>query len=127
MSAADGPSNRNPVLAALLADGAALPETGAGSVRAGATVRLLPVAAEGAAEETGTGRERLTFSFYATAGDLDALRTFDLGADGVPVDASVDWIAPSAPGPVQLWLVVRDGRGGVGWLARTVQVLASVN
>jgi hypothetical protein len=25
-------------------------------------------------------------------------------------------------GPTQLWVVVRDGRGGVGWLTRTVQV-----
>jgi hypothetical protein len=31
-------------------------------------------------------------------------------------------VAALTAGPVQLWVVVRDGRGAVGWLTRTVQV-----
>jgi hypothetical protein len=34
----------------------------------------------------------------------------------------VEWTAPPIPGPVRFWVVVRDDRGGAGWLIRDVQV-----
>ena len=122
-TSAGRPANLNPALDAVAADGAPLAADGSTAVRAGAKVRLSPVPAAGAAEETANGPERLVFSFYATDGDIDSLRTTSLTADGIEVDPEVDWTAPKTAGPVQLWVVVRDGRGGVGWLARTVQVV----
>lgn len=105
-TSADGEPVRNPSVLGLEADGAALPEDGSGTVHAGAIVHLTPAADD----------DEVIFSFYSTAGDLDALRA----TAAVP---EVDWTAPAVPGPVQLWIVARDGRGGVGWLARTVQVI----
>jgi hypothetical protein len=105
-TSADPTPVRNPSVVALQADGAALPENGSGTVRAGATVHLTPVA----------DQDPVVFSFYSTAGDLDALRA-------TAASSEVDWTAPGEAGPVQLWIVARDGRGGVGWLARTVQVV----
>ena len=105
-TSADPTPVRNPSVVALNADGVALPDDGAGTVRAGSTVQLTPIADE----------ETVIFSFYSTAGDLDALRA-------TAADPAVGWKAPDEAGPVQLWVVARDGRGGVGWLARTVQVV----
>jgi hypothetical protein len=34
----------------------------------------------------------------------------------------VDWTAPANAQPVTLWVVVRDGRGGTGWIEREVLV-----
>lgn len=104
-TSADGQPVRNPSVLSLDADGAALPEDGSGTVHAGTIVHLTPSA-----------DDDVTFSFYSTAGELDALRATAAAPE-------VDWTAPSEPGPVQLWIVARDGRGGVGWLARTVQVV----
>ena len=100
-TSADGPAGRNPSVVSVQADGAEI-ET----VHAGATVHLVPAA----------DKDGVTFSFYATSGDLDSLRA-------TAANPEVDWTAPATPGPVQLWIVARDGHGGVGWLARTVQVV----
>jgi hypothetical protein len=32
-----------------------------------------------------------------------------------PFQAENGWSAPSEPGAVRLWVVLRDGRGGVGY------------
>ena len=67
--------------------------------------------------------EKLNFSFYATAGEVGQLRSADTTATGQPGLASVDYTVPlAAAAPVRLWLVVRDGRGGVGWLERRFTV-----
>ena len=94
-TSADAASARNPSVA--------LGETG--EVRAGAKLKLAPSA-----------DTDVTFSFYSTAGEMDALRATSAAPE-------VEWTAPAEPGPVQLWIVARDGRGGVGWLARTLQVI----
>jgi hypothetical protein len=77
-------------------------------------VRLKPVQA--------SGSDPLNFSFFATDGDVASLRSADQTATGEPVDPSIDYTAPAAPGEVHFWVVVRDGNGGVGWLSRTAQV-----
>ncbi len=60
-------------------------------------------------------REELRVSWFATGG------TFETGHTGVP-EAEADraasedrWTAPSAPGEVLLWIVLRDDRGGTTW------------
>ncbi len=108
---------------ALAVDGAELPSDGSGVLAAGVKVRLQPVPSDDAKEDIGGGRhEALSFSFFATDGDVSSLRSADETTTGEPVDPSIDYTAPHTTGPLQLWVVVRDGRGGVGWLTRTVQV-----
>jgi hypothetical protein len=97
---------RNPAVLDVTADGMSLAEDGTAALRAGSKVHLAPRADD----------DGVIFSFYATAGDVEALRA-------TAADPVVEWTLPDAAGPVQLWIVARDGRGGVGWLARTVQVV----
>jgi hypothetical protein len=113
--------NQNPRLHALSADGVELKADGTSTLKAGVKVTLLPIPESDAKEPTSTtsaGVESLNFSFYATDGDLDALRSTDTTATGQPGISSVDYTPPAlAPGkPVRIWVVVRDGRGGMGWL-----------
>ena len=84
--------------------------------------RLTPVPAADAKEPTLAGPEKLGHSFFATAGSINSLRSTDTTATGEPADIFVDWTAPATAGRVRLWVVVRDGRGGTGWLERQVSV-----
>lgn len=58
-------------------------------------------------------REQLVLTWYASAGEIASHRT----APDSPNDArdANTWRAPLRPSEVQLWVVLRDGRGGVGW------------
>jgi hypothetical protein len=119
------PANRNPDLAAVRIGpdgGVDLAADGATTVPAGTVQRLAPVPAPGAKEETPAGPEKLGYSFFATAGSLSSLRSTDTTATGDPADTFVDWTTPALPGPARIWVVVRDGRGGTGWLDRGVSV-----
>lgn len=68
--------------------------------------------------------ERLTVSWFADAGTLDADRTSFIEGKTSLVDASTNrWKAPPADawpadGRIEFAAVVRDDRGGVGWLVR---------
>ena len=87
-------------------------------------IRPIP-AAEG---PPGQRLERLSASWFADAGRIDKVRTAFI--DGVaPLDQTSHnrWTAPStAEWPtnnlVQFMLVLRDDRGGTGWLVRQVQL-----
>ena len=61
--------------------------------------------------------EVLRVSWFATAGALAEEHT---GSDGAR--SSNSFTAPSAGGPVDLWAVVRDDRGGVGWSHARLEV-----
>jgi hypothetical protein len=60
-------------------------------------------------------REAMRVSWHATAGVLDRDGT---GRDASDLERTSDdtWTAPDAAGPAWIWVVVRDARGGVGWL-----------
>jgi hypothetical protein len=100
----EGPYNQNPGAVALsLAEGSDLSPGGA--VQVSATV------AEGSAEtytddEGESQTEELLLSWFSSAGLFEKSRTLDPGAPNL-------LILPDDPGPVRLFLVVRDGRGGV--------------
>ena len=84
--------------------------------------RLTPIPASDAKDPVDGGVESLGYSFFATAGELSSLRSTDKTATGQLADTFVDWTAPDAGPDVQFWVVVRDGRGGAGWLHRSVHL-----
>ncbi len=83
----------------------------------GQTVKLTPSTAP-----KDDPSEHYLFSFFATDGSISSLHSTDTTSTGQSAPIWVEWTAPEMPGPVHFWVVVRDGRGGVDWLARTVQV-----
>jgi hypothetical protein len=122
LAAPDRPINHNPQLVDLLANGVAIAADGNTRIAASAVLTLLPVPASDAKELTPIGPERLIYAFYTTDGSLSALRSTDTTSTGQPGTISVEWTAPPVAGTVRFWVVVRDDRGGAGWLIRDVQV-----
>jgi hypothetical protein len=60
-------------------------------------------------------REAMVVSWFATAGSFDAERTGHPEDEADQRESANVWTAPSTPGEVTLWVVLRDDRGGVGW------------
>ncbi len=90
-------------------------------------VVLRPRLAEGSLEvyETADGprTEQLFYSWFATGdGDVQQLRSLE-PVDGKPGEPTSTYLTPSTPQRVTFYVVARDGRGGVAWLARTVDVV----
>jgi hypothetical protein len=78
-------------------------------------VRLQPVT--GAKDDPS---KKYLFSFYATGGDISSLHSTDVTSTGQAAETWVDWTTPARAQDTQLWVVLRDGRGGVAWLSKTV-------
>ncbi len=72
-------------------------------------------------KQIATGRESIVAAWYATGGTFDLDRVGREGTD-LAFTADKGWTAPSSPGPVHLWVVLRDARGGVGWGSYTIAV-----
>lgn len=68
-----------------------------------------------------TKRESIRVSWFTTAGKLDEDIT-GRAADERVNESDNRWIAPSVPGPVRFWLVIRDDRGGIGFREHVVDV-----
>lgn len=86
-------------------------------LRPGETVHLIPVPA---AKDDPS--KRYGFSFFTTGGSTSSLRSTDTTATGQPAETWVEWTTPLLPQVVRIWVVVRDGRGGTGWIERSVAV-----
>jgi hypothetical protein len=109
-TAARGPSDVNPQITGLdLSVAEPIPVK--------TTVRLTPLTAP---KDDPT--KKYGFSFFATAGSMSSLRSTDTTASGGAAPIWVDWTAPDVPGRVRIWVVLRDGRSGVDWLERDVEV-----
>lgn len=87
-------------------------------------LELLPSAADGSIETYegpfGTIEEDLLFSWFADEGEFEK----DRSSGTVPENV---WSPPELDDdederPVRLWLVLRDGRGGIDWLERQLLV-----
>lgn len=115
-------SNQNPSLTALVAyDGAGAP-VALDAIAAGSTVTLAVGWTEGSpesfpvldpvAQALVTHREAMTVSWLATDGDL-AQANSGRAEDDPALFTTTTWTAPSTLGPVHLFVVLRDSRGGV--------------
>jgi hypothetical protein len=65
--------------------------------------------------------EAMRVSWFATGGGYDLDHTEREAGDLTPSSDDV-WTAPSAPGTVHLWVVLRDDRAGVGWQSYVLDV-----
>ncbi len=120
-------SNAAPVLATFAIDSAGVPIDST-SVPAGAKLSLRASLTADSAElylayDMEHARlvelsERLEVDWFVTAGSLSA-RTSSVEA----LSSHVRWRAPAQAGPVRLWLVVRDDRGGIA--AQTFELTIS--
>ncbi|MBX3219325.1 MAG: hypothetical protein KF795_02325 [Labilithrix sp.] len=67
-------------------------------------------------------REGVRVSWFSTAGVFAEEQTGRVEEDADGTDTSNEWTAPSERGPVRMWIVIRDDRGGVGWRELVVEV-----
>jgi hypothetical protein len=66
-------------------------------------------------------REAIAVAWYATGGAFDVDRSGRAGSD--PTTTSDNgWQAPSVAGPMTMWVVLRDERGGAGWKEYAIDV-----
>jgi hypothetical protein len=66
-------------------------------------------------------REGISIAWFATGGSFDSDSTGRVGTD--PATTSDNgWTAPTQPGSIVLWVVLRDDRSGVGWQTYSVDV-----
>jgi hypothetical protein len=68
-----------------------------------------------------TAHESMIASWYASAGTF-ALDRVGVDADDTATSVMNTWTAPTTPGKVHVWVVLRDARGGVGWASYTLDV-----
>ena len=67
-------------------------------------------------------RESMRVSWFSTAGTFDADRTGRTEAETETRTAN-GWLAPPAPGPATIWIVLRDSRGGVDFATYPVTIV----
>jgi hypothetical protein len=76
-----------------------------------------------ASRETTTKRESMVASWYATGGAFD-VDSVGRAADDLGTTAINAWTAPASAAAVELWVVLRDARGGIGWGSYAIAVSA---
>jgi hypothetical protein len=114
--------NQNPRMADILLDDAPL----VGPLPLSTELVLRPQLAGGSLEQYETAEgprtEQVFYSWFATGeGEVKQLRSLE-PVDGRPGEPTIKYLTPSTPQRVTIYVVARDGRGGVDWLARTVDV-----
>lgn len=76
-----------------------------------------------AAQTITTRREAMRVAWHVSAGKLDTESTGCAEDDPTPSSSNI-WTAPSTPGNVKLWVVLRDSRGGSDFAAYDLKVSA---
>jgi hypothetical protein len=66
-------------------------------------------------------REAMAVAWFATDGSFDNDRTGRASTDDTDSTDNA-WTAPGKAGPVHMWVVLRDNRGGVGWADYVIDV-----
>lgn len=70
-----------------------------------------------------TYQEQMWIRYYVTAGGVKSdVRLLNDAKSGWNGDYGTKFRAPKAPGPVSIWAVVHDNRGGVNWVRQEVLV-----
>jgi hypothetical protein len=115
-------ANRNPKLEEVLRDDAPL----TGTLPPGTEVVLRPRLADGSAERftgpEGEQSEQIFYSWFATGGgEVKQFRSLE-PVDDKAGNPTTKYETPAEPQRVTFYVVARDGRGGVDWLERTVEV-----
>lgn len=67
-------------------------------------------------------REGMRVAWYSAGGSFEHDRTGQTEADAATTYTDNTWTAPSGPGDVHLWAVLRDDRGGIDWGSFVVHV-----
>lgn len=107
--------NQNPAIATFGVDGA-----DAATVDRGGSASLTATLADGSAEsylddDGETQTEAPTVNYYVSGGTL-------MQSSAAANEPEVSWTAPDSAGTINVWVVVRDGRGGMAWASATVTV-----
>ncbi|MBW1811008.1 MAG: hypothetical protein JRJ87_22655 [Deltaproteobacteria bacterium] len=125
----EAPGNQNPFLDGFLLNGED-PGTEPIVLPTGSVYTLKPVMGPGSREwflppdEQEQKQEEHLFNWYSTGGSFSDGRTIlDTDNAGNNLDIN-EWTLPEEPGIYTLWLVLRDGRYGIDWLAADFEVVA---
>jgi hypothetical protein len=114
--------NQNPRMEDILLDGEPLK----GPLPLNTELVLRPRLAEGSMETydspEGPRTEQVFYSWFATGdGEVKQLRSQEPVGDK-PGEPTIQYVTPKEAQRVTLYVVARDGRGGMDWLSRTVDV-----
>jgi hypothetical protein len=112
-------ANRNPVLAPLALDH--VPADSDVTLTAAWDAPEQYLYYDPSAQELIARRESMRVSWFATAGSLPVDATA-VGEDDPATTASTIWHTPAQAGPVWVWLVVRDSRGGIATQSLEISV-----
>ena len=61
-------------------------------------------------------------SWFATRGSFDTDHTGRVESEFAQTSSDNTWVAPAESGPVFMWVVLRDDRGGADWQTFRVDV-----
>jgi hypothetical protein len=62
-------------------------------------------------------KQQMWVAYHSTNGEFTkGLRLVEDATQGWNEDNGTEWTAPAEPGPVRLWGVIRDNRGGTAWV-----------
>ncbi len=77
-------------------------------------------------EATGQGeefQEQMWINYYVDRGSVKSgVRLLNDATTGFNDDYGTDLFAPPEPGPLRIWAVVHDNRGGVNWVRKTIWI-----
>jgi hypothetical protein len=113
-------ANTNPVLAPLAID-AHVPADSDVTLTAAWNEPELYLYYDPTSQSLITRRESMRVSWFATAGALPVDATA-IGEDDPATGATTTWHTPAHAGPVWVWLVLRDSRGGIATQGAAITV-----
>ena len=89
-----------------------------------ASIESYPVAQDSTSpEDGGVVAEQLAVTWFVQGGETEFTRTAYIdGEIGLDVTARNRWTTPDQPGSAEVHIVIRDDRGGLNWLSRTVVI-----
>lgn len=125
--------NRNPVIEGVKLGDEPLTETALPALRAGDVVKLSAAATESSVESydrslpDGTvlsEDEKMVFSWYTNAGELEGINKQSARTrDGETIDFTVPAFDQTVGGSLDIYVVLRDTRGGMDWVRRRIKVV----